>query len=300
MFAGYDFSTLMGNEGAGLTKSLIGDLFDLSCSSSIVIFCLWQLVRAFRKSPSYLLSAKHWQHFNAWSRLNAGVWTELLMIGLLIVRACQDYGLRSIDGNGIALRTVKLAVGFQGLFIDRQWWRLFTAPVVHGNAGHLLVNLIWLLFAARWVRGISPRAVLPMVLCVCAWAASSFVLLGPLAKPAVGLSGGLFGLNGFVVAAWLRTRSLPPFLGIGLLLWTFTGAIGEWLQGPDASNMAAGHAGGFLVGFLLGLMLVRPGAQLPITTNRFVNVAGNACGAILLVLCVVVSLNLAGVSWAQW
>lgn len=143
---------------------------------------------------------------------------------------------------------VRLDVAWAGLLKPlNEWWRLLTAPLLHGSMLHLVMNGMAMLALAQLMERLAPRWWVGAV-----WLAGA--LAGGLASalwnvyPSVGASGGIVAMMAFVwMLGWrwqdpaLRTamqQALLLTLGLGLLL-------------SDLIDNAA-HAGGLLAGLTLG------------------------------------------------
>jgi membrane associated rhomboid family serine protease len=136
-----------------------------------------------------------------------------------------------------------------------EWWRWVTVASLHGGVVHLMFNAGALSLWGTLVEACAGRAVLGLVFLVsvvgASWASWTFE-----PKPAVGASGGLCGLLGYLaVVAWRRRAHLP--VGFGRIIADSaiaTLALGVALWGTIDN---AAHAGGFLAGAACGLLLVR-------------------------------------------
>lgn len=143
-----------------------------------------------------------------------------------------------------------------------EWWRLLTAPLLHGGVLHLLFNTMALLALGEMVERLAHRAYLPLVFLVAALAggAGSFVVFPH--APSVGASGGIMGLIGFTLVLSLRRRELLPRKLAKSLLADVGWVAAMGLAGYRYIDNGA-HAGGLLAGALLGLLLVPRGGDAP-------------------------------------
>ncbi len=151
-----------------------------------------------------------------------------------------------------------------------EWWRTVTALMIHGDIGHLVSNLLFLLvFAALLCRIFGPGLGWMLVLTAGAigngWAALSTAREGV----GVGASTACFGALGLLAAhgaavnlrcsaSWHEVwrRALMP-LGAGLALLSITGTA------PGTDLMA--HLFGFLAGLVLGAGVAGAGVYEPRT-----------------------------------
>ncbi len=167
-----------------------------------------------------------------------------------------------------------------GLVKDRylhgEWWRLFTAPFLHGNIVHFLMNASALIYLGRRLEVFARWPHLPLVFlfsaCAGGEASARFV-----AAPSVGASGGLMGWLGFLLVFETLHKSLVPLrtrrrLAAGVLLTALIGLIGyRYIDN-------AAHAGGLLAGMLYA-MIVFPkssSTERPKSTATD-RIAGGAC-----------------------
>jgi membrane associated rhomboid family serine protease len=134
-----------------------------------------------------------------------------------------------------------------------EWWRLFTAPFLHGNIVHFLMNAAALAYLGKRVEVFARWPHLPLVylFAACCGGEASARLI---AAPSVGASGGLMGWLGFLLVFETLHKRLVPLgatrrLAAGVVL---TAAIG--LVGYRYIDNAA-HAGGLLAGMLYALIV---------------------------------------------
>jgi membrane associated rhomboid family serine protease len=143
---------------------------------------------------------------------------------------------------------------------SRQYWRLLTGMLLHGNALHLVMN-----GAGLWIFGGPVERVFGKTRFVVIFFSAG--LLGNLLSAlggeydlAVGASGGIFGLLGaFAVALW-RAR-MPMFEGLkrralGLLVLVVGLDLAVGYFEPNVDNLA--HAGGFFAGLVIAAALSPP------------------------------------------
>jgi len=143
-----------------------------------------------------------------------------------------------------------------------EWWRLFTAPLLHGGVLHLVMNGGALLALGPAVERLAHRAYLPLVFLAAALAGGAGSMLGYPHTTSVGASGGLLGIIGFLVVLAFRRRDLlPRDLGKDLLKDVGWIAVLGLVGFAFIDNGA--HAGGLLGGVVLGLLLVPRGGATP-------------------------------------
>jgi membrane associated rhomboid family serine protease len=136
-----------------------------------------------------------------------------------------------------------------------EWWRLFTAPMLHGGVLHFWMNYGALEGLGRTMETRGPRRYVPLVFLAAALAGGVFSILLPPESQSVGASGGLMGMFGFLaVMAWRRKKHMPDGFLRGLLI--NVALIG--LVGAIAYRFIdnAAHAGGLIAGLLIGMISV--------------------------------------------
>jgi uncharacterized protein (TIGR04222 family) len=135
-----------------------------------------------------------------------------------------------------------------------QWWRLLTAPTLHGNVFHLLGNYVSLAMLGGLVERHGRRWHMPAVLVVSAIGGSAASQLLSSAS-SVGISGGIMGCLGYLLVVGWRYRNTvaPGFFRSMLYSAAIVGFVG--LLGYGVIDNAA-HAGGLAAGILAGLALV--------------------------------------------
>jgi membrane associated rhomboid family serine protease len=165
-------------------------------------------------------------------------------------------------------------------YLHGEWWRLFTAPFLHGNVVHFLMNAAALAYLGKRVEVFARWPHLPLVFlfaaCVGGEASARF-----LPAPSVGASGGLMGWLGFLlVFETLHGRLVPRQarrrLAAGVLLTALIGLVGyRFLDN-------AAHAGGLVAGMLYAAM-VFPASSSPVRPRSTITdrVAGAAALAVL-------------------
>ncbi len=139
-------------------------------------------------------------------------------------------------------------------------WRLLTAGLVHGGVLHLAMNMMVLNDVGRLVESLfGARKFLVLLWASVLGGSLASVAMNP--NPSVGISGGLFGLVGAMLAVGLRhRRRLPPPVRRMLVrgpieVIVLNLALGFAVRFIDNSA----HLGGLVTGFALALAIpVRP------------------------------------------
>jgi len=148
-----------------------------------------------------------------------------------------------------------------------EYWRLLTAPLLHGGAEHLIGNGI-----ALYILGMVCEAAFgPMqfvVLYVLSGLAGSLVSIVMTPGPSVGASGAIFGLQGAAIVLLRRERERllvrDRRVGFVLLIWAIYSIAGG-LTDPFLDNGA--HIGGALGGALIASRL-HPVVVSPLPAER--------------------------------
>jgi membrane associated rhomboid family serine protease len=171
-----------------------------------------------------------------------------------------------------------------GLMKDRyaqgEWWRLFTAPLLHGNIVHFLMNAAALAYLGKRVEVFARWPHVPLVFLFAA-SVGGEMSARFVAAPTVGASGGLMGWLGFLlVFETLHKRLVPRRARRRLVAGVFlTAVIG--LFGYKYIDNAA-HAGGLIAGMLYAA-IVFPASSSPSRPRSTISdvIAGGAAMAAL-------------------
>ncbi len=153
------------------------------------------------------------------------------------------------------------AAGLEKLkYFGGDWWRLFTAPLLHGNLVHFLMNAAALTYLGKRVEVFARWPHLPLVFlfAACMGGEASARFTG---ATSVGASGGLMGWLGFLLVFETLHKALVPRrarrrLAAGVFLTAIIGIIGYRF----IDNAA--HAGGLFAGMLYAAM-VFPASSSP-------------------------------------
>ncbi|QJE97332.1 rhomboid family intramembrane serine protease [Luteolibacter luteus] len=185
--------------------------------------------------------------------------------------------LGALDGGGhVTVGNAGLSKG--ALF---EWWRLCTAPFLHGHWLHWLMNASALAYLGKRVETFARWPHLVMVFLISAWiggeASARFTSV-----PSVGASGGLMGLLGFLLVFETLHRTLVPESSRRRLLAgvVFTGIIG-FLFRHFIDNAA--HVGGLVAGMVYAAFVFPRSSSphRPRTTMVDVVLGGAALGLVV-------------------
>ena len=148
-----------------------------------------------------------------------------------------------------------------------EYWRLLTAPWLHGGAEHLIGNGIALYILGMVCEAAFGRAQF-VVLYVLSGLTGSLVSLAMTAGPSVGASGAIFGLQAAAIVLLRRERERllvrDRRVGFVLLIWAIY-TIAGGLTDPFIDNGA--HIGGALGGALIAMPL-HPVVLSPMPAER--------------------------------
>ena len=174
--------------------------------------------------------------FETWLELQSAPTTRFLLALMSLVFVAQWLPGDSVAAAGLVKPD----------YLRGEWWRLFTAPFLHGNIVHFLMNMAALAYLgkrlevfARW-----PHLVLVFLFAAVVGGEASVTYLS---ATSVGASGGLMGWLGFLIVfetlhGKLAPRSARRRLMAGVLLTAFIGLLGYRF----IDNAA--HLGGLLAG----------------------------------------------------
>ncbi len=136
-----------------------------------------------------------------------------------------------------------------------QYWRLLSAPFLHGGLDHLVGNAVALYILGLLCERAFGRQQF-LVLYVLSGLAGSILSVLSTAGPSVGASGAIFGLQGAAIVLVRRHRERILLrdrrIGVVLTVWAVYTIVTGFLT-PYVDNAA--HIGGALGGALLGLRL---------------------------------------------
>ncbi|MGJ8655627.1 MAG: rhomboid family intramembrane serine protease [Akkermansiaceae bacterium] len=241
LYAGYR------NTNGDIVKALLSPSLGIS-GILLLIFGLMPLYegwKTLRKGKPG--SDEEWQseadesRFDSWLSRQKVPATFFLMAVMIASGLIQLYLERGLDWSALSVdRAGLLKRG------DVEWWRFLTAPFLHGNLLHWVMNAGAILYLGRRVELLARWPHVIIVMFGSAWvgglATSQFM-----SKPSVGASGGIMGLLGFLlVFETMHTRLVPKSsrrrLLAGVIVTVLMGGLG--FQFIDN----AAHAGGLIAG----------------------------------------------------
>ena len=213
-----------------------------------------------RITPEMLLSRRvdFERRMRRFPPLTVAILAVLLLILIFEIRVGALESREAIVAMG-ALARERVAAG--------DYWRLLTAPWLHGSVDHLLGNGIALYILGMVCESAFGRAQL-LVLYVLSGLAGSLLSLVMSPGPSVGASGAIFGLQGAAIVLFRmhRDRLLvrDRRVGLVLIIWALYTIVGGFME-PLIDNGA--HIGGALGGALIARYL-HPVVLSPLPPER--------------------------------
>lgn len=203
----------------------------------------WKRDRELAKfAASGLAEATPTMRFEIWLERQNAPFTRVFLVLITLVGLVQFFPGDASQAAGLTRKAY---------FENQEWWRLLTAPFLHGNPIHFALNAAALLYLGKRLEVFARWPHLPLVFLFSAvmggQASVHFRAASDIAG--VGASGGLMGWLGFLlVFETLHSRLVPKSarrrLAAAVVL---TGVIG--IIGHDFIDNAA-HAGGLLAGMV--------------------------------------------------
>jgi membrane associated rhomboid family serine protease len=198
------------------------------------------------------------------------VWVTPTIAGLLIFCFAGSVLLGAHPMSPTTEQLVRLGASFGPMVADGEWWRLFTASLLHAGLVHLAFNL-WAFWSAGFLteRLFGNAAFLGIYLLSAVGAGLASVAVKPFAV-SVGASGAIFGVYGALLAFVLAHRGTLPK---GFLRQQRSGLLGflayNLVYGlVDQRIDMAGHLGGLVTGMAAGWLLQRDLLQPRANTRR--------------------------------
>lgn len=170
-----------------------------------------------------------------------------------------------------------------------EWWRLFTAPLLHGGVVHFLMNMAALVYLGKRLEVLARWPHLPLVFlfaaCVGGEASARFV-----SGASVGASGGLMGWLGFLIVFEILHGRLVPRparrrLVAGVVL---TGVVG--LLGYRFIDNAA-HLGGLLAGIAYAFIVFPKSSSVNRPGTTFTDLVAGGAAVLVLVAAALLAMS---------
>ncbi|MBV9045760.1 MAG: rhomboid family intramembrane serine protease, partial [Alphaproteobacteria bacterium] len=180
-----------------------------------------------------------------------GLLAMLTVIYLMEVQHAPGHG--SLSG-----RTLAAYGAIQGdlIFQQGEWWRLFTAPMLHASWGHLIGNAVVLgivgfmlepLIGPRWFAGLYAIGGLGGALVS--------IILNDQTIPGVGASGAIMGVLGAAFVCGASAKAGPK--GRKMQTWALRLILPALIpMAADSHTDFAGHLGGVVAGLATGVFML--------------------------------------------
>jgi len=190
-----------------------------------------------------------------WPFLTVGLAAFLVAVFVLELRWRVD----PLPNFGVSLRD-SVALGGVGpyyVFHEHEWWRIFTAPFLHGSVSHLLGNIVALIFAGVTLERMLGRAWLAALFMLGALGGSIGSLIYSNAVAGVGASGALMCLVTvlFALSHHYAAGDRAPKLRRRALFVVVSAFLPSAAPGAPQIDYGA-HFGGFAVGIVCGFILL--------------------------------------------
>lgn len=225
--------------------------------------------------------------FETWLARQKAPLTRIFLALIVLVALAQLLSQAKTAGFGVVLSLLHNWDGTAaaGLLKDRyfggEWWRLFTAPFLHGNILHFLMNAAALLYLGRRLEVFArwPHLVLVFLFSACIGGEASARFVSTLS---VGASGGLMGWLGFLMVFETLHKGLVPRrarrrLAAGVALTAFIGLVGyRYIDN-------AAHAGGLIAGMLYAVIVFPPSSSPHRPRSTMTDLVAGAAGMVVIV-----------------
>lgn len=225
---------------------------------------IWQYARLRSYSPEEAASDISTARFTNWiEKKSISGYTFTIAGCIVVVAIAQSLSNFSIEAAGLVKPAVR----------NGQFWRLFTAMLMHVDIAHFLMNLLALVTLAKIVERTVQRACVPLVFILTGALGNVFsVLLYPNVS-SVGASGGLMGLLGFITIAahFDRSKYPPRYFRLMIQAIISVGLLGLF---GFAFIDNAGHFGGLVGGLLLGWLCFRKNERWINENEKLVKLSG--------------------------
>ncbi len=184
--------------------------------------------------------------------LSAGI----ILVLFVVFWAEQHFAVSPGHGYEPSLRTI-IALGAvsRDLVMQGEWWRIFTAPLMHGDMDHIVGNVIALFFASRFLEKIAGRRWLLALFTIGGVAGVAASLAwNPHELVTIGASGAIMGL---LAALFVLSFDNQVVHKTGRMQgWTLFLLIPSLLPAATGSHVdVSAHLGGALAGALVGFFL---------------------------------------------
>jgi membrane associated rhomboid family serine protease len=192
----------------------------------------------------------------------------------------------AIERAGGAMDRAFSIVGFGAasrvLVLEGQWYRLFTASLLHGNEVHLLVNGLAIYSLGGAIERLYGSRNFGLVYMISAVFGAAFSVISNGASMSVGASTAAFGLLGaFAFTSFRYRERMPTGFQPPLSWWVWVIGLNLGLSLMVKVIDFPAHLGGFLGGVIAGALLIDGDRELPLRGSP--PWWSSAIGAVLLV-----------------
>ncbi len=172
--------------------------------------------------------------------------TIVLLILMAVVGLIQIWIGMGASVEAAGLVKPKYAAG--------EWWRLLTAPFLHGNPLHWVLNAAALWYLGRRTESLARWPHLAMVFLIAMVAGGVATAKFLPGAPSIGASGGVLGVLGMLMTFELLHRKLVPRSARRRLAAGVVATFAIGFVGYQFIDNAA-HAGGLLAGMVYGAVV---------------------------------------------
>ncbi len=139
------------------------------------------------------------------------------------------------------------------LILAGDWWRIFTAALLHGSFLHIGFNMYALyLFGPRMEQQVGSPSFAALYIAAAGAGGLASYLLGPLDQVSIGASGAIFGLFGaWIFVAW-KMRHTPGGRSMFTQLFVLLAINVVISLAPGIDGLA--HLGGFVAGIVIAAL----------------------------------------------
>jgi membrane associated rhomboid family serine protease len=282
LYQGWSIAPRMASAPERAVFALRGLVSSMSMGITLLMFLIFAFIPWYQ-ARKRIREINHWTagdlvgivpvlRFETWLEWQKSPVTRYLL-GLIIVVGIAQL----MPGDSLAAAGLLKARYFQG-----EWWRLFTAPFMHGNPIHFLMNAAALLYLGKRLEVFASWPHVPLVFlfsaCIGGEASARFIQTSAIS---VGASGGLMGWLGFLlVFESLHGGLVPRSARRRLLAGVFvTGLIG--LIGYRFIDNAA-HIGGLIAGMIYAVIVFPKSNSLERPRSNITDrIAGSAALVVL-------------------
>lgn len=136
-----------------------------------------------------------------------------------------------------------------------EWWRAIVGPFIHASPLHWLGNFLFGIIAIGLAGAMGKKSLIGNFLVFSTFSvlAVQFLRLGVHTDAIVGISGGIFGVFGWVIGFSVREREkFPRFFWVTMLSFSVMTVVMSTLMSANGSQTA--HVAGLLLGVTFGLI----------------------------------------------